>query len=226
MPTQRTKSPVIPTVKPRFEPEELILPENYHVPEDAKTPENNMRFEKLSALIKGHLTRRLLKTAKVQNIINSMKDTMNIALQLHREAKNYPTLEDVQLHSRLLQQLQRESHAFHDIFFKYSVQQKMSILKQDREIKEGKSSDLNTKRPKRVSAVTMAKIQQKQQIQEMLKNPENSVMTSPRKVKNLSPKRRLNFENSQSSQISKTSSVTVKSRKTGVKPILHTKPWK
>ena len=224
---------MIPTVKPRFEPEELILPENYHVPEDAKTPENNMRFEKLTALIKGHLTRRLLKTYKVQNIINSMKDTMNIALQLHREAKQYPTIEDVQLHSRLLQQLQRESHAFHDIFFKYAVQQKMSILKQDREIKMGKSGENLVKKPKRVSAVTMAKIQQKQQIQEMLKNPENSVkltsdkvLNSPRKMKN-SPKRRLNFENtSQSSQISKTSSVTVKSRKTGVRPILHTKPWK
>ena len=93
----RTKSPVIPTVKPKIDPQSLILPETYDLPVAAKTPENHVRFEKLSALIKGHLTRRLLKTGKVQGIINSMKDTMNIALQLHRETKDYPSLEDVQL---------------------------------------------------------------------------------------------------------------------------------
>ena len=74
----RTKSPVIPTVKPKIDPQSLILPETYDLPVAAKTPENHVRFEKLSALIKGHLTRRLLKTGKVQGIINSMKDTMNI----------------------------------------------------------------------------------------------------------------------------------------------------
>ena len=78
----RTKSPVIPTVKPKIDPQSLILPETYDLPVAAKTPENHVRFEKLSALIKGHLTRRLLKTGKVQGIISSMKDTMNIALQL------------------------------------------------------------------------------------------------------------------------------------------------
>ena len=124
----RTNSPVIPTVKPKLDPQSLILPENYELPVVAKTPENHVRFEKLSALIKGHLTRRLLKTNKVQGIINSMKDTMNIALQLHRETKDYPSLEDVQLHSRLLHQLQKESLALHDIFFKYSTAQRMNIL--------------------------------------------------------------------------------------------------
>merc|ERR1711983_706360 len=117
-------------------------------------------------------------------IINSMKDTLNIALQLHRETKDYPSLEDVQLHSRLLHQLQKESLALHDIFFKYSTAQRMNILKLDSELKK----DEPLKKPKRVSAVTMAKIQQKQQIQEMLKNPLKKQLKSP--------KRRLNFDSS------------------------------
>ena len=106
----RIPSPVIPTVRPPPpDPATLILPTNYHLPDEAQTPENSIRFEKLSALIKGHLTRRLMKTQKVQSIIQSMKDILTIALQLHREAHQYPKMEDVQLHARLLQQLQRES---------------------------------------------------------------------------------------------------------------------
>ena len=211
----RSKSPVIPTVKPKLDPQSLILPESYDLPVAAKTPENHVRFEQLSALIKGHLTRRLLKTSKVQNIINSMKDTMNIALQLHRETKDYPSLEDVQLHSRLLHQLQKESVALHNIFFKYTTVQRMNILRLDSELKK----DLQVSKPKRVSAVTMAKIQQKQQIQEMLKNP---LKKQPK-----SPKRRLNFDSSETATTSTKSSVaTVTSRKTGVRPIMHSKPWK
>ena len=106
----RIPSPVIPTVRPPPpDPSTLILPTNWNLPEEAQTPENSIRFEKLSALVKGHLTRRLMRTQKVQDIIKSMKDLLTIALQLHREAQQYPKMEDVQLHARLLQQLQRES---------------------------------------------------------------------------------------------------------------------
>ena len=97
MNSNRISSPVIPTVKPKIDPNSLKLPPNYHLPEAVRTPENNVRFEKLSALIKGHLTRRLLKTQKVQNIIQSMKDIMTIALQLHRESHQYPKMEDIKV---------------------------------------------------------------------------------------------------------------------------------
>ena len=66
---ENTHSPVIPTVKPVIEPSSLILPNDYKLPVATQTPENSVRFEKLSALIKGHLTRRLLKTAKVQGML-------------------------------------------------------------------------------------------------------------------------------------------------------------
>ena len=98
-----------------------------------------MRFEKLSALIKGHLVRRLLKTDKIQGIITSLKDITMIALQLQQESRENPNLlEDVQLHARLLLQHQRETNGFHDIFFKYTSQQRMAIIRCDREIQAQK----------------------------------------------------------------------------------------
>merc|ERR1719273_99021 len=101
-----------------------------------------------------------------------------IALQLQQESRENPNLlEDVQLHARLLLQHQRETNGFHDIFFKYTSQQRMAIIRCDREIQAQKKfrqpeqspgSDKRKLRNKRISAVTMAKIQQKQQIQSLM----------------------------------------------------------
>lgn len=65
-------SPVIPTcINKQRPPEESLklLPENFRVPEIVFTPQMKCHFDRLSALVKGHLTRRLLKTEKVQRII-------------------------------------------------------------------------------------------------------------------------------------------------------------
>jgi len=177
--SNRTHSPVIPTVKPQFEPSSWTLPPDYHLPEATKTPEYNVRFEKLSALIKGHLVRRLMKTDKVQGIIASMQDITNIALQLQSENRHIPNpSEDQQLLERLHLQRHREGRNFHEIFFKHTPQQRMAIISYDREIqaqRRFRDSLLNSPgsrqqqpRHKRISAVTMAKIQQKQQIQALL----------------------------------------------------------
>ena len=69
----------------------------------------------------------------MQRIIGSMRDTMTIALQLHREANQSKitldvsnsgtaipkkvSIHDVELHRRLLQQLFKDSQEFHNIFF-------------------------------------------------------------------------------------------------------------
>ena len=105
-----------------------------------------------------------------------MKDVTKIALQLHKESRrqNPTRSEDIQLHSRLLQQRQKESDAIHDIFFKYSAQQRINIIKQDREIEFQKRFRVSpggnfSGSSKRISAVTMAKIQQKQQLQALIK---------------------------------------------------------
>ena len=62
---------------------------------------------------------------------------------------------------------------FHDIFFKLSPKTRVNIIKVDREIMAQKESRETTTsleavgKKKRISAVTMAKLQQKQQIQQL-----------------------------------------------------------
>ena len=75
-----------------------------------------------------------------------MRDTMTIALQLHQEAKQVSTshlaqngslnvtptkrvtMQDVELHRRLLQQLFKDSQEFHNIFFKVIVKNAVNSL--------------------------------------------------------------------------------------------------
>ena len=170
----------------------------------------------LSAMVKGFLIRRLMKTERVQRIIGSMRDTMTIALQLHREAKQVNTshlaqngslnvtptkrvtMQDVELHRRLLQQLFKDSQEFHNIFFKLTTIQRMNIIKLDNEKKEGRSrlSDISPKvlssnpgdfaKPKRLSSATKARIEQKQLIQQMLLK---TASNSPRPRSTLKPNR-------------------------------------
>merc|ERR1711971_1476883 len=264
--SNRTHSPVIPTVKPQFEPSSWTLPPDYHLPEATKAPEYNVRFEKLSALIKGHLVQRLMKTAKVQGVIASMKDITNIALQLQSENRHIPNpSEDQQLLVRLHLQRHREGRNFHEIFFKHTPQQRMAIISYDREIQAQRrfrdpllnSPGTRQQQPrhKRISAVTMAKIQQKQQIQALLTSagsPQWKKLRHPVQAKLSSrtsyrgtTRRSLNFERpSTASSIRSSSSMSAlssmsssrpkystgtktKPRKTGVKTIpMHSNPWK
>ena len=135
--SQRSPSPVVPALPMYLRPESRILPSNYQVPPEVYTNDKlHKGFCRLSGIVKGFLIRRLMKTERVQRIIGSMRDTMTIALQLHREAKQVSmvhtgsntssearpikkvTMQDVELHRRLLQQLFKDSQEFHNIFFK------------------------------------------------------------------------------------------------------------
>ena len=74
---------------------------------------------------------------------------------------------------------------FHDVFFKLSSRQKMNIIKVDREILAQKEFRETTtgleaagkkkrRSASRLSAVTMAKLQQRQQIQQLLSENSSS----------------------------------------------------
>jgi len=189
-------SPLIPTVAMHLRPESRQLPEGFAFPEEVYTDANRRRLDKLTAMAKGHLTRKLLKTDKVQSIVNSMRDTMTIALQLHSEAKSQQrpaadddssshqqmaravTLQDVELHRRLLQQLYKDSVAFHNIFFSLTPAEKVSIIRLDRSVKADRrsvgqrrssSSDQGEDAEmKKLSAVTRSRMEQKKQLQQLL----------------------------------------------------------
>ena len=190
---KRSTSPVIPTVAMHLRPESRALPEGFSFPDEVHLEENHRKFCRLSALAKGYLTRKLMKTDKVQGIVGSMRDTMSIALQLHQEARlaqtpsshsgqevaRRVTLQDVELHRRLLQQLYKDSMAFHDVFFKLSPAQRIKIIDVDRQSKNKPPSNEHH----RVSAVTRARIQQKKQIQQLI--IENNFNPGPQNVRQL-----------------------------------------
>lgn len=69
-----------------------------------------VKFERVSAAVKGHLTRRLLNTEKVQIVVQTIRDTVELLLKLYEEApaitESMPSVrpQDSGLHQRLVQQ--------------------------------------------------------------------------------------------------------------------------
>ena len=79
----RPLSPVVPAMQSHVRPIST-LPLDYKFPTEVENRENHLKLCKLSALAKGYLTRRLMKTTKVQDITSSIRETMNTALKLHQ----------------------------------------------------------------------------------------------------------------------------------------------
>lgn len=90
----------------------------------------------LSALVRGYLTRRLLATDRVQSIIQTIRDTTTCLKELNQGSMTIlPS--DVELHRRLLQQLNGAIHALHEIFFEWDMNERMLVIARDREKKAG-----------------------------------------------------------------------------------------
>ncbi|XP_058013499.1 centriolar coiled-coil protein of 110 kDa isoform X2 [Ahaetulla prasina] len=105
------------------------------------SPAMKRKFNKVSALAKGFLTRRLLQTEKLKHLRQTVHDTMEFIKNFQSEALskrgNLPT-QDANLQERVVAQLQAALYDIHDIFFKMEASERMSILRQDREIRKEK----------------------------------------------------------------------------------------
>ncbi|XP_057662145.1 uncharacterized protein DDB_G0280205 [Diorhabda carinulata] len=84
----------------------------------------------ICAHVKGYLTRRLLKTLRVQSLIDTIRDALICALELHKA--EHIDEADVELHRRLINQVSAACYAFHDIFFSISIPEQMAIISADR----------------------------------------------------------------------------------------------
>ncbi|XP_050306458.1 uncharacterized protein LOC126743410 [Anthonomus grandis grandis] len=87
----------------------------------------------IGAHIRGYLTRRLIKTEKVQTLIATVKDVLMCALELHH-SDNIDE-KDVELHRRLINQLSAALYSFHEIFFELPIAEQMSLIRADRQRK-------------------------------------------------------------------------------------------
>lgn len=88
---------------------------------------------KFSALCKGHLTRQLLRSNKVQEIMQVIRDTSSLILSLRmelNESKGLDIVRDSYLEDRLYTQLRSAMLQFHEIFFETTVRERMLVVAQ------------------------------------------------------------------------------------------------
>ncbi|GFG28984.1 hypothetical protein Cfor_06937 [Coptotermes formosanus] len=88
---------------------------------------------RITAAARGFLTRRLLRTARVQDLIVTIRDTVLCALKVHQDSWSNITPEDVALHGRLIQQVTAACHNLYGVFFSLSTSEKMAIIAADRD---------------------------------------------------------------------------------------------
>ncbi|CAL8090044.1 unnamed protein product [Orchesella dallaii] len=172
------------------------------------------KFDRLSAAVKGYLTRRLLHTEKVQIIVQTIRDTVDLLLRLYEEV---PTIgsnhtvkpQDANLHQMLIQQLTGACQSFHDVFFKLSTKERMAIIATDREKSKAKAlRNLSSPSRRNISNATLKSLERRmshrltspkrdnkkyrgpEKSKDPLPHGSQSVKPKPVKNFNISPKRR------------------------------------
>ncbi|TNN85502.1 Centriolar coiled-coil protein [Liparis tanakae] len=110
------------------------------------TAEQQRAVCRIGAIIRGFLTRRLLKTEKVKHLRQTIKDTQEFIRSFQTEApqKRGPcSAQDRSLQERVRAQLRAALYDIHDIFFEKPLWDRLPLLQQDRELRaERKLRDL------------------------------------------------------------------------------------
>ncbi|NXS01299.1 CP110 protein, partial [Oxylabes madagascariensis] len=105
------------------------------------SPDVQMKFDKITAVAKGFLTRRLLQTEKLKHLKQTVKDTLEFIKNFQSEAplrRGNVSAQDASLHERVMAQLRAALYDIHDIFFTMKASERMSILRHDREVRKEK----------------------------------------------------------------------------------------
>ncbi|NXD99430.1 CP110 protein, partial [Chaetorhynchus papuensis] len=105
------------------------------------SPEIQMKFDKITAVAKGFLTRRLLQTEKLKQLKQTVKDTLEFIKNFQSEAplkRGSVSAQDASLHERVMAQLRAALYDIHDIFFTMEASERMNILRHDREVRKEK----------------------------------------------------------------------------------------
>lgn len=97
------------------------------------TPGIKKKLVRLPALVKGYLIRRLLRSEKVQQNIDVIKETLKLLKGFQVDVTDI-TEQDVDFHGRLIDQLQNSRRKFYDIFFNYPKKMQMEIIAQSRNL--------------------------------------------------------------------------------------------
>uniref|UniRef100_A0A2A4K6Q2 Centriolar coiled-coil protein of 110 kDa n=1 Tax=Heliothis virescens TaxID=7102 RepID=A0A2A4K6Q2_HELVI len=95
------------------------------------TPEERAAATKIVAVAKGYLVRRLMRTDRVQATVQTIKDALLCALQLHQDREGIRGA-DVDLHRRLIQQITAACYSLHDTFVASTASERCAMIAADR----------------------------------------------------------------------------------------------
>nr|XP_018914129.1 PREDICTED: rho GTPase-activating protein gacG [Bemisia tabaci] len=112
----------------------------------------------IQAGIRGYFVRRLMKTERVQLLIEMIQKSIKCALEIQQEPS--PTLADYEFHARLIQQVTKACYEIHEIFIIYPQTEKFAIIAADR-LKKFQKLNNSTPTVKPLSAATRRSLQRK-----------------------------------------------------------------
>ncbi|XP_069123176.1 serine-rich adhesin for platelets-like isoform X2 [Argopecten irradians] len=173
-PTPKIHKPVLrsPIKQPSLSfPDQQVV-----VPDFVYNAKLKQCFDRVSACVKGYLTRRLMRTEKVQEILKTIKDTKEFAWQFQAETpikRGDFSHSDRHLLDRIIAQLKAALLDIHEIFFEIPVWERMSLISQSRQAQEekrlresaGTRSSVSSSHP-RISSATLKAIERKRKQEE------------------------------------------------------------
>ncbi|XP_031420622.1 centriolar coiled-coil protein of 110 kDa [Clupea harengus] len=126
---------------------------------------------RLTAVVRGFLVRRLLKTSKIEHLRQTVQDTQEFIRSFQTEAPQRRASlspQDQALQERVRAQLRAALFDIHDIFFELTLEERLALLQQERELRtEKKLREMEkTKAPKErrgLSAATQKSLDRKKQ---------------------------------------------------------------
>ncbi|XP_070684648.1 uncharacterized protein cp110 [Pempheris klunzingeri] len=116
----------------------------------------------LLAATKGFLTRRLLRTERVEQLVRTIRDTLQFLQALQQQSPGgglFYSRQDLLLQERVSLQLRAARYEVNDIFFSLSAGERMQLISWDRELareRELRRQSGNTEHPRRKSSLSAA----------------------------------------------------------------------
>ncbi|XP_062868419.1 centriolar coiled-coil protein of 110 kDa isoform X2 [Trichomycterus rosablanca] len=126
----------------------------------------------VAAAVKGYLTRRLLRTDRVVQLIRTIKDTRLFlqGFQPPTPGREYSSRQDQALQERVSLQLRSARFELHDLFFSVTPAERMQVISWDRqlarerELRQKESKELQGRRKSSLSAATRKALERKRTV--------------------------------------------------------------
>ncbi|KAF4082962.1 hypothetical protein AMELA_G00134530 [Ameiurus melas] len=175
MTTSCLSSPVSVGLGSSSHPHELLLSElsamsySFHISQ-SRLPLCHRPL--VAAAVKGYLTRRLLRTERVAQLIRTIKDTQLFlqGFQPPTPGREYGSKQDRVLQERVTLQLRSARYELHDLFFSVCPAERMQVISWDRqltrerELRRKESRELQGRRKDSLSAATRKALERKRTI--------------------------------------------------------------